>query len=350
MIKTPSHLAPSDLEHVLAHTAPLWENLRGQRLFITGGTGFFGRWLLETFLQANDAMSLGATAVVLSRDPSSLVSVAPHLAHAPALSFHVGDVRTFAFPPGPFSHVIHGASETRASVNARDPLGTIDTIVGGTRRTLELAREKGVSTFLLLSSGAVYGRQPLDVDRVAEDHVGGPDPANPRSAYAEAKRMAELLCAIHGEECGLSPIIARCFAFVGPHLPLGEHFAIGNFIRDGLCGNPIQVQGDGTPLRSYLYAADLAIWLWTLLLKGPPGRIYNVGSDQALSVGSLASRIGAFFSLPVHIARPPQAGAVPERYVPAIGRASSELGLAPFIPLDEAIERTVRWHDASRPS
>jgi len=336
----------ADLEHVLAHTRELWEELRGQRLFITGGTGFFGCWLLESFAWANDRLGLGASALVLSRDPGAFARKAPHLAAHPAIQFHVGDVRSFESPAGGFSHIIHAATEASAKLNEEDPLRMLDTIVQGTRRALDFARHCGASRFLLTSSGAVYGRQPPNLTHIPEDYVGGPDPTDPRSAYGEGKRVAEMLCTLYARQHGLQAKIARCFAFVGPYLPLDAHFAIGNFIRDGLQGGPIQVKGDGTPYRSYLYAADLAIWLWTILFRGESCRPYNVGSGEAITIGELAKMVAQDFGpeVGVRVAKEAVPGQSPERYVPSVERAATELRLLPIIPLPEAIRRTSQWH------
>jgi dTDP-glucose 4,6-dehydratase len=336
------NLLAEDLDQVLARTPGLWEALRGARLFLTGGTGFVGCWLLETLLWANDHLELGAAVVVLTRDAPAFAAKAPHLAHHPAVTLRHGDVRTLASINDRFSHVIHAAT---ASSTAVDPRAMFDTIVGGTRCALECARRSGARRFLLTSSGAVYGCQPPQVSHLPEEYPGGPDPANATQVYAEGKRAAETLCAVHAG-ADLQPTVARCFAFVGPYLPLDAHFAVGNFIRDGLRGGPIRVAGDGTPYRSYLYAADLAVWLWTILLRGQPMRPYNVGSAAALTIAELAHQVADAFAPPVSVtvARAPVAGAAAQRYVPAVARVETELGLRLTVPLADGIRRTVDWH------
>jgi dTDP-glucose 4,6-dehydratase len=224
-----------------------------------------------------------------------------------------------------------------------------DTIVGGTRRTLELARRSGARRFLLTSSGAVYGRQPAELTHVPEERAGGPDPADAGQVYAEAKRAAEMLCAVYAD-AHLRPTIARCFAFVGPYLPLESHFAVVSFIRDALQGGPIRVSGDGTPYRSYLYAADLAIWLWTILLRGTAMRPYNVGSAAAVTIEGLARVVAETIGpgLSIEVARQSMAGMPAERYVPDVTRAEAELGLRPLVSLSDGIRRTVAWHTTLR--
>jgi nucleoside-diphosphate-sugar epimerase len=335
----------ADLNHVLDHTAGLWEELRGQRIFITGGTGFFGCWLLESFAWANNRLDLNATAVVLTRSVARFQRKAPHLASNPAIRFHIGDVRDFDFPAGEFSHVIHAATEASAQLNGENPLALLDTIVEGTRHTLDFARHCGTPKFLLTSSGAVYGKQPLDLTHVPEDYAGAPDPVDPRSTYGEGKRLAEHLCALYAQRYGVQTKIARCFAFAGPYLPLGTHFAIGSFIRDGLREEPIRVKGDGTPYRSYLYAADLTIWLWTILFKGKSCFPYNVGSDEPVSIAELANLVAEQFELRprVEIERNHVNGLAGERYIPSIERVRREFGLHPTIGLAEAVRRTSDW-------
>ena len=178
---------------------------------------------------------------------------------------------------------------------------------------------------------------------VSEDYCGAPDPADPSFFLGESKRAAELLCALYSKKYGIEPKIARCFSFVGPYLPLDIHYAIGNFIRDGLNGVPIRVNGDGTSYRSYLYAADLAIWLWTILFKGESCRPYNVGSEEAITIADLANTVADCFQkqIDVKIAKSPDPNKPPERYVPSTKRAQEECGLHQTIDLREGIRRTI---------
>jgi nucleoside-diphosphate-sugar epimerase len=338
------NLPVGDLDHVLAATDQLWDSLRGARIFITGGTGFFGCWLLESLLWANARHSLNVEVVLLTRSPERFHQKAPHLAAHPLVQLHQGDIRDFVYPNGDFSHVIHAATEASATLNAETPRVMFDTIFEGTKRALDFARRSGAGRFLLTSSGAVYGRQPSEMTHVAEDYPGGPDPTEPHSAYGEGKRAAEFLATLAHHEHGLGSVIARCFAFVGPHLPLDLHFAIGNFIRDGLAGRPVRVGGDGTPYRSYQYAADLVIWLWTILLRGVPCRPYNVGSEESLSIAEIAQKVAEFFGTGWTVAHPPTPGRPHARYVPSTARATTELGLRSPIDFDQALVRTVEWH------
>jgi nucleoside-diphosphate-sugar epimerase len=335
-----------DLDFVLENTSALWEELRGQRLFLTGGTGFFGCWLVESFCHVNRTLNLGAKMTILTRSPEAFARKCPHLAADPSVALHAGDVRAFEFPQGEHRYVIHAATDTRATQAAAAPLEMLSTIIAGTERTLEFAATHGTKAFLLTSSGAVYGRQPGDLTHVPETYAGAPNPLEPANVYAEGKRTAELLCAIYGARAGLECKIARCWAFCGPHLPLNEHFAIGNFIGDVLAGRSIQVQGDGTPRRSYLYAADLAVWLWTILFKAPALMPFNVGSARDVSILELAQLVAATLKpdTEIRVARKAIPGTAPSRYVPCVDRASQVLGLRELTSLEESIRRTAAWY------
>ncbi|MGB8356506.1 MAG: NAD-dependent epimerase/dehydratase family protein [Chthoniobacteraceae bacterium] len=340
------NLPPEDLQHILDHTRELWEEMRGQRIFVTGGTGFFGCWLLESFAYANDQFGLGAKLVVLTRDARAFNRKAPHLAGHKAVTLHEGDVRDFTFPSGNFSHVIHGAATSSSPI---PPLEMLETITAGTRHVLDFASACRARKFLLISSGAIYGKRPPDMIHIPESYLGELDPDDPNFTYGEGKRISEQLCVSYQGKFAFEAKIARCFAFVGPHMPLDAHFAIGNFIRDALIGGPIRVKGDGAPMRSYLYAADLAIWLWKILFRGVAGRTYNVGSGEAISIAELACLVATTLAsgATVEIAEKTPINRPPARYVPDVKRAAIELDLRPLISLNEALKRTALWH--SRP-
>lgn len=342
-------VSTTDLQHILAHSESDFSDLRGARLFITGGTGFFGTWLLEAIVAANRQLNADIETWVLSRDPAAFARRSPHLANTPGIHWLTGEVANFAFPAGSFSHIIHAATAASAQINRNRPRDMLDTIVHGTERILEFAASHTTRKLLLTSSGAIYGPQPSTLEAVPESHNGAPDCLLPRSAYGEGKRMAELLCSLAAENSGLITTIARCFTFVGPHLPIDSHFAVGNFIADHLAERNITVKGDGTARRSYLYAADLVIWLLAILNRGKNRTPYNVGSDVALSIAELAQRVtrlGRNRSVTIQTRAFP--GQVPERYCPNIEKARKELNLEVHIDLDEALRRTVLWHNQPR--
>jgi nucleoside-diphosphate-sugar epimerase len=338
----PRRVPVSDLAETGERAPASWNELQGARVFLTGGTGFFGCWLLETLIWAKASLGVDVSVTVLTRDAGRFRRRAGDLGEDPALSFVTGDVSTFDFPAGSFTHVIHAAAESSRTVPG---LETWRTVVEGTSRVLEFARTHGARKFLFVSSGAVYGPQSADVSHVSEESLVAPSIADPSSAYGESKRAAELLSILTAAGSSFEVKIARCFAFVGPHLPLDAHFAIGNFIRDALNGDRIHLRGDGTAVRSYLYAADLAFWLVTILTRGEAQRAYNVGSEEAISIRDLACLVAAELrpGLDIEIAGPARTGP-PDRYVPSTRRAREELGLASTVSLRDAIRRTAAWH------
>jgi nucleoside-diphosphate-sugar epimerase len=340
---SPSQLAILDtsVTQVLTHLD--LRNLARQRLFITGGTGFFGLWLLSA-LRLLQQQGTDFQVTVLSRKPEGFLFRHPQFRGQSWLSFIAGDVCDFNIPPLEFDLLLHAATETSMAAHA-EPSRMFDNIIFGTRHVLELARKCGVRRVLLVSSGAVYGKQPPHQIHQPDNSQLACNPLIASSSYGEGKRVMELMGAMLQQESGIEFVAARCFAFCGPGLPLDGHFAIGNFIRDALYREQINVQGDGSSIRSYLYGADLAVWLLYLLLNGKAGESYNVGNDQALTIKDLAVRVRDALSpgKPIKIQHAPESAQSSRNcYVPAIVRARG-LGCRPWTSLDEALKYTANY-------
>lgn len=278
-------------------------------------------------------MATNIRATLLSRDPTRFRAEVPHLGMRPEFDWIVGEPAGFECPAGHFDYLIDFATPSAAEVGAGGT-AILERCLQGTANLIGFAKAAGVRRVLYASSGAVYGRQPADVERLAEGFAADPATVSP---YGRLKQRSEALLLGSGLDC----VIARGFAFIGPYLPLTDKFAAGSFLRDALAGGPIRIHGDGSPLRSYLYGADLAVWLVALLVRGRSGRAYNIGSDHAVSLHDLATRIAATLPRPCAVV----AGGTPvvgaERYVPDIGLAHAELGLGVAIGLDAAVARSV---------
>jgi nucleoside-diphosphate-sugar epimerase len=312
---------------------PVAEELTGRHLFLTGGTGTVGRTLLDWLARCPGPF----TATLLTRNAGAFRRDHPAQADLPWLRLVEGSLRALPSLPDGVTDVIHAAADTHLG---HGRAAWVEQIAGGTAALLDAARGAGAGRFLLVSSGAVYGPQPADLPAIPEDYRGAPDPLLPGSTYGQAKRVAEQLCTIAHHEHGLPTVIARLFAFGSRHIPRDGRYALGDFVRDALApgGAPIRVAGDGRAMRSYLSGDDTAHALVTALLRGEPGSAYNVGSDQALTVGELATRIRDRLSPGRAVAVAGAAGdGQRSRYVPDTARIGA-LGAARRSDLDRVID------------
>ena len=323
--------------------------LESSALFITGGTGFFGRSLLRQILEISYQFPLPTGAVtVLSRNPEGFLIKYPEFANLNWLCFIRGDIlnhpENIIGLGNNYSHIIHAAADSTAGPQM-PLLDRFDQIVNGTRNMLDFAVKVGAKRFLLTSSGGVYGPQPTIMETISEEYLGMPDPMVAIGTYSIGKRVAEHLCSLYANKNRLEIVVARCFAFVGPDLPLDAHFAIGNFIGDVLKGLPISIKGDGSPLRSYLYQSDLADWLLALIDRGASGQAYNVGSDQAISIVELAELVRTSLDSNVEIQVKNNQlvdNRDRNRYIPDIHKIRRDLDVSIKVPLSNAIELTAK--------
>lgn len=344
-------LFQDDLDRVAALPSVIWDELRDGRLFVTGGTGFFGMWMLESLLWANQIHGLNLEIVVLSRDPEAfLKGRGRHLSRHPALSFITGDILDFETPPGNFSHLLLFASEGDGLHSPDWPLRYVSGTVDGTRRLLDMAASCGARSVMMASSGAIYHALESSSSPFREELGDIDGYLRSQNIYSESKRMMEILLADGARRHGYRALIGRCFAFSGPYLPRNSGFAFSSFLDDALAGRDIIVKSDGSALRSYLYAADLMIWLLTILVRGESGRPYNVGSDEPVSIGDLAAKIaraaGGRSAVVIQGKHVP--GQAPQVYLPDVTRSKAELGLGIAVSLDEGIKRSLAWLQRDR--
>jgi dTDP-glucose 4,6-dehydratase len=337
-----------DLTYILNNISDILnENFKKRsKILLTGATGFFGKWLLESFLHLNEELGLDTRIIALSRNPILFLEQYPHFKKEKKINWIRGDITNFEFPEGKFDYIIHAATDADSKINIDNPLLMLDTITLGTKRVLEFARiHPEIKSMLLTSSGAIYGNQPENVTHIRESDSFYLDINDPGSSYAEGKRLAELYCAIYARKFNLPIRIVRCFTFVGPYLPIDRHYAVGNFIQDGIKRQNITIHGDGAPLRTYMYGADLVIWILTILLKGNIGEAYNVGSDIPISIKKLALKIADFFpAISVNILNQIHPTDRNFNYVPDISKAKEQFHFGDGITFDEAIYRTIKYH------
>ncbi len=293
-----------DLDHIIQHAEPLLRELDGRTIFLTGPTGFYGKWMNQLFERRYPCRWWNLSSRVQELVPAKLFDGCDYLLH--------------------FAH---------------DHTNPINNIVG-MQKVLDFAVANGAKKVLYASSGAVYGSNVLDAMKSKAGLIEY-GPTGTKEVLANTKRFCEALGCQYAKQHGFDFLIARGFSFVGPMMNL-DRFAIGNFIRDGLAGGPIKVDSPNT-VRSYMHAADLVIWLLTILLRGESCEPYNVGSEDTIPLGAVAQSVSMTCSNR-EFSKVREGNEPATYYVPDTTKARTELGLKVTIELEEAIERTIKYY------
>lgn len=327
--------------------APLpWEDLRGASVLISGASGMVASYLVYTLLQLNDERDLGINVVAIVRNPEKAKQKMGKLLEREDIMLLTQDVSDPVPYDGPVDIIIHAASPANPRFFASDPVGTIRANAQGTANLLELAREKNTKRFLFLSSSEVYGKAG-DGGLLGEDAFGLLDSASARSCYPESKRLAETLCAAYAQQYGLVCHIARIAHIYGPSMDRDDGHVFAEFMRCALDGKDMVIKSDGLAERVYVYVSDVALGLFTILLKGS-GFVYNLtNEEQAVSIRALAAMMAGVFpekNLKVSFKEPPpgtNTGFLSYKVGLLSGAKLRGLGWKPTISLEEGISRTI---------
>jgi dTDP-glucose 4,6-dehydratase len=334
----------SDLEEVNEHSRSDLEHLVNSNVVITGASGFIGTWLALSWASARKEFRGEGKLLLTSRSPHSIMEQALKIDEKCPVRVISSEIKNFTIPDEFHKgHIIHAATPASASLNSDDPYTMFNVIIEGQERILAEALRTS-SRLLFLSSGAIYGNQPLDLEKLSEEYTFDKNEGGKISAYHDGKRAAEMQSDIAAIRWGTDVVTARLFAFIAPFLPFGTHFAAGNFMQDALQSSQIVIKSGGGSVRSYQYGTDLCSSLWALLVRGTKGEKYNVGSDAAVSIKELAQSVARNIN--------PLAEVVitgvdtienTTRYVPSTKKINEELNIRNNVDLEQAIRRTASW-------
>jgi nucleoside-diphosphate-sugar epimerase len=339
--------------------------MEGSNLLITGGGGFLGYYLVQSVLYWNDHRAAAPIDLTVIENykrgaPEWLLALRNHA------GFHL--VEHDASKPLPtglphFQWIIHAAGIASPIYYRQFPIETMDVNIDGLRHLLEYARGRQQSAdpvrgFMFYSSSEIYGDPLPEHIPTPEDYRGNVSCTGPRACYDESKRYGETLCVNFARQYGLPITMARPFNNYGPGLKITDRRVIPDFARDVLGGKDIVMLSDGSPRRTFCYAADAIAGYYKVLVRGRSGEPYNVGVETPeISMLELAEKVVAvardLYAYKGKVVKQPPVEKDyltdnPTRRCPIITKARTELGYEPVFGIDEGIRRSMVWYGHNR--
>ncbi|RYG99182.1 MAG: NAD(P)-dependent oxidoreductase [Alphaproteobacteria bacterium] len=322
------------------------DKLRGSTLLIAGGSGFVGLWLSTMAAYLNDAHGFRINIVGTARRRSRVAEQAAFLLARKDYEFRQADVRQLAELPYDVQWIVNAAGSPDSRQHATDPISTMSVFADGTDHILRLAEQAAdLKAILHFSSSAVYGEEGDRSTSLSENAIS----LDATSAYAEAKRFGEVLCAAFRTQARLPIIITRPFTFVGPFQPLDAPWAINHFLHAALEGQPLKVQGAGDSVRALLYGSDMAALVLHQLVGGKSGTVFNLGGTSAHSLREIAELVVARSGRQLEIRYNTAGRPLPfSRLVPDMSASESEFSFKPAFSTIDAVSRTLQWYSGKR--
>jgi dTDP-glucose 4,6-dehydratase/UDP-glucose 4-epimerase len=328
-----------------------WSALNQGHLLLTGCTGPFGLWILNRLSYACQYEHLNLNEItVMTRTKHRAEAITKWLYPRCPITTLECDIRDIAQHNIRPTHIIHGAATSAAETSGGAlPEEKFWTLVDGTRALIKLADFQPPKNMVFLSSGIAYGRS--SDGPISEDSTSAPITTDYMAGLGHGKRAAEFLLSSAAERWKTSLWIARCFSFGGPGMPLDLHYALGDFISQAIRTNQINIEGDGTPVRSYMHLADMAYQILTMLAKQnfkPESKIFNVGSSQGYTILEIAELVREIVNLKSKISIKNNqteniSGNIIQTYLPINKKSEAELNIKKHIELKKIIHDTIKY-------
>jgi len=334
---------------------PLLNELKNKKLFITGGTGYVGKCLLDLLLRANQILNLNLKINLLTRNQGKFLKDFPLALETKNINFIEQDINEGLdnLLIEDLDFVIHAAtaasSQERISLLKEPAEKLLKNTINNTKNIISLCKRKTNTKCLYISSGAVYDKIK-NSEKLRENDYSLEDlyAADESDVYTLGKILSEKVFHEARDKDGFINFnIARCFSFIGPYLPIDSNLVGSNFFYNIVSKEPITIQGHGSETRSFMHSYDLAIWLINILMKGHASETYNVGSDKEITISEFAKKISQHFqNYEICIKKLNTNTSRRQYYIPDLSKAKEELNLNfKYENIEQCIANTAKWYE-----